>query len=66
MSRDVPACDGETKSEIVFPLTIDSDKGSRVIGVLDLDSTVLDAFSNDDKIGLQKIVDLLRIGCDWV
>lgn len=59
------ACDGDTKSEIVLPLIIDTAKGKRVIGVLDLDSTGLSIFDEDDRIGLQRIVDMLQTSCEW-
>jgi L-methionine (R)-S-oxide reductase len=57
------ACDGLTKSEIVIPLYM-SDK-STPVGVLDLDSTVLGTFDEDDKDGLERIVEILRRSCDW-
>ncbi|ORX37165.1 GAF domain-like protein [Kockovaella imperatae] len=59
------ACDGDTMSEIVLPLVISSSSEDRVIGVLDLDSTVLHTFNEEDREGLQKIVELLRTACDW-
>jgi L-methionine (R)-S-oxide reductase len=57
------ACDGLTKSEIVIPLYM-SNK-STPVGVLDLDSTVLGTFDEDDKDGLEGIVELLSKACDW-
>ncbi|OCF37295.1 GAF domain-containing protein [Kwoniella heveanensis BCC8398] len=56
------ACDGETKSEIVLPLL--NTEGS-VIGVLDLDSTSLGTFGEEDMKGLERIVGILKEGCDW-
>lgn len=55
------ACDGETKSEIVCPLLYEG----RSIGVLDLDCLALDGFSDDDKIGLEKIAQLVVDSCEW-
>ncbi|KAJ3970503.1 GAF domain-like protein [Lentinula raphanica] len=55
------ACDGETKSEIVCPLL----KGTRVIGVLDLDCLALGGFDKDDQAGLEKIAELVVKACDW-
>ena len=46
------ACDGDTKSEIVLPLY----KGGEVFGVLDIDSPILDRFSELDEDYLTKIV----------
>jgi len=57
------ACDGLTKSEIVIPLYM-SNK-STPVGVLDLDSTVLGTFDEEDKDGLEGIVDILSRACDW-
>ncbi|WRT68038.1 uncharacterized protein IL334_005013 [Kwoniella shivajii] len=56
------ACDGNTKSEIVVPIRNDK---NIVVGVLDLDSTLHNTFDQDDKYGLEKIVDILKKGCNW-
>ncbi len=50
------ACDGRSKSEIVVPLFA---ADGTVKGVLDVDSTQLNAFSAVDKLWLEKIVALL-------
>lgn len=42
------ACDGASRSEIVFPLRIDGE----VVGVLDIDSPLPDRFGPDDEAGL--------------
>lgn len=60
---DGSACDGSTKSEIVIPFYV-SDRQIPV-GVLDLDSTVLSTFDEEDRIGLEGIVDILSKACDW-
>lgn len=46
------ACDANSESEIVLPL----EHQGAVIGVLDLDSPLLDRFSAEDEAGLRKIV----------
>ncbi|ODN74049.1 hypothetical protein L202_07520 [Cryptococcus amylolentus CBS 6039] len=56
------ACDGDTKSEVVVPLRNGEGK---VIGVLDLDSTKLDTFGEEDRLGLEKVADALARDCDW-
>lgn len=56
------ACDGDTKSEIVVPLR---NRGGKVIGVLDLDSTQLATYNEEDKKGLERVADVLANGCDW-
>jgi len=49
------ACDAESKSEIVVPII----KGDRLYGVLDLDSTSLNAFNETDEKYLEKLVHFL-------
>lgn len=50
------ACDSRSKSEIVIPLV---GKDNNPLGVLDVDSQKLDAFSDIDKEWLEKIVLLI-------
>lgn len=50
------ACDSRSNSEIVVPIIPD---GSRIWGVLDVDSQRLDAFSDIDAVWLEKIIRLL-------
>jgi GAF domain-containing protein len=45
------ACDSDSRSEIVVPLI----KNGVVYGVIDIDSTSLTAFDNDDKYHIEKI-----------
>ena len=60
------ACDGETKSEIVLPLTVRvSDYETMTVGVFDLDCLTLSGFSEEDKVGLEKIASLVATVCDW-
>lgn len=49
------ACDAVSRSEIVVPLV----KNNELIGVLDVDSPLLDRFSDDDARGLEQIAALL-------
>ena len=49
------ACDPNSKSEIVVPVF---DRQGELIAVLDVDSDQLDAFDEEDKIGLERIVAL--------
>ncbi len=44
-------CDGASRSEIVVPLHA----GGRVVGVLDVDSPILNRFSPADKTGLERL-----------
>jgi GAF domain-containing protein len=54
------ACDAATQSEIVVPMIVN---GS-VIGVLDLDSTQLSYFDDDDADGLESVVEVLLKASD--
>lgn len=48
-------CDAASRSEIVVPLI----KNDEVLGVLDIDSPELNRFSEEDRIGLEKVVQTL-------
>ena len=50
------ACDSASRSEIVLPL----EKDGEIFGVLDIDSQVLDRFSEEDEAGLKEIAELLQ------
>jgi len=56
------ACDSASRSEIVVPLI----QNGRLLGVLDLDSPVLNRFDHDDRAGLTAAVDLLLQHTDLV
>ena len=49
------ACDPNSKSEIVVPVF---DRNRELIAVLDVDSDQLDAFDEEDRAGLERIVAL--------
>ena len=49
------ACSSKSRSEIVVPIK----KDGKVVGVLDVDSTGLNIFNEEDKEGLEKIADNL-------
>jgi GAF domain-containing protein len=55
------ACDAASNSEIVVPLLA----GSRLLGVLDLDSPRPGRFSTEDAVGLEGFAARLIAGCDW-
>ena len=57
------ACDSQTNSEIVVPVYTDDDK---LFAVLDVDSTELSSFDNDDKVGLEAICKQLLVGATQV
>ena len=49
------ACDADSRSEIVIPMI----KNGKTLGVLDIDSPILDRFDENDQVNLEKIVELL-------
>lgn len=49
------ACDSASNSEIVIPII----KNDKLIGVLDIDSPILNRFNEDDKVGLEKFVSII-------
>ena len=50
------ACDSASNSEIVLPIHVNGD----IWGVLDIDSPFIGRFTEEDRIGLQKFVDVLE------
>ena len=50
------ACDCASNSEIVLP----SHVGGKIWGVLDIDSPFIGRFTEDDRVGLQKVVEILE------
>ena len=59
------ACDGDTKSEVVCPLIVRGEGEDVPVGVLDLDCLALGGFTEEDKIGLTRVADLVATACDW-
>jgi GAF domain-containing protein len=57
---DYIACHAEARSELVIPLF----QGKKLLGVLDLDSPHIGHFDEEDRAGLDSIVDLLLTGSD--
>jgi L-methionine (R)-S-oxide reductase len=55
------ACDGASRSEIVVPIVV----VGRMVGVIDVDCSVVDGFDDVDKQGLKLLAQLLALGCDW-
>ena len=55
------ACDGASNSEIVVPILRNGD----TVGVIDIDSSELSTFDDDDRKGIEKIAELLSERCDW-
>ena len=55
------ACDAASRSEIVLPLIWQKS----LLGVLDIDSPLLDRFSADDEAGLCQLISILLHHVDW-
>ena len=55
------ACDSASNSEIVLPIHAQG----RVVGVLDIDSPVLNRFDEADEDGLRQLVALIEARCDF-
>lgn len=51
------SCFVSTKSEIVVPIK----KDEKILGEIDIDSDIKNAFSSDDKLFLEKIADMLSM-----
>ncbi|MBE0646935.1 MAG: GAF domain-containing protein [Bacteroidales bacterium] len=50
------ACDSRSNSEIVVPVR---DRNGAIVGVLDVDSTVLNSFDDVDAVNLERIVGMI-------
>lgn len=55
------ACDSGSAAELVIPLR----RGDKIVGVLDIDSPVINRFSGEDARELEKIADLIAGACAW-
>ncbi|MFZ9085744.1 MAG: GAF domain-containing protein [Steroidobacteraceae bacterium] len=55
------ACDAASRSELVVPLML----GSRLLGVLDLDSPLPGRFSEEDAQAMEAAAGMIASACDW-
>lgn len=55
------ACDSASNSELVVPIKSEGE----VVGVLDIDSPDFSCFDEQDKEGIEGIVQVLEKQCDW-
>ena len=56
------ACDAASRSELVVPMR---DGSGRTLGVLDVDASVVDFFTEDDASEIEAVVRALVPACDW-
>lgn len=54
-------CDSASRSEIVIPMILNG----KLLGVLDIDAPILNRFTDEDKIGLEKAVEILLKTTQW-
>lgn len=63
------ACDGDSKSEIVVPITVevlhDGRVDKKVVAIIDVDCAVADGFDELDRRWLEDLAGVLGRGCDW-
>ncbi|KAJ4125069.1 hypothetical protein NW768_009411 [Fusarium equiseti] len=60
------ACDGDSKSEIVVPILVAQDDGSKkLVAIIDIDCAELNGFDEVDKKHLEQLAALLATSCDW-
>jgi L-methionine (R)-S-oxide reductase len=55
------ACDAESRSEVVVPMLL----GSRLLGVMDVDSPIVNRFADVDAAALAAMATMVVQGCDW-
>jgi len=54
-------CDSASNSEIVVPIMVNG----KVAGVLDIDSPDFSRFDEQDRLGLEEIVNIVEKRCNW-
>ncbi len=59
------ACDSASNSEIVIPLIVGGKDSGKVVGVLDIDSPKLGRFDEEDRAGLEAMVQTLLAKTDF-
>jgi L-methionine (R)-S-oxide reductase len=55
------ACDGDSKSEIVVPISV---KG-KIVAIIDLDCAEIKGFDEVDRRRLEELAGILGKACDW-
>ncbi|KAJ8125780.1 hypothetical protein O1611_g7858 [Lasiodiplodia mahajangana] len=58
------ACDGDSKSEIVVPITVGEGDAKKVVAIIDIDCAELNGFDEVDKKYLEQLAALLGRSCD--
>lgn len=60
LCKNYIACDSETNSEVVIPI-FDRKEGTNVVAVLDIDSNFKNRFTEEDRVALERISDLIYL-----
>ncbi|KAI1875663.1 uncharacterized protein JN550_001949 [Neoarthrinium moseri] len=59
------ACDGDSRSEVVVPITVQEGAISKLVAIIDVDCAELNGFDEVDKKYLERLAELVGKGCDW-
>jgi L-methionine (R)-S-oxide reductase len=59
------ACDGDSKSEIVVPITTQAGASTKLVAIIDIDCAQVDGFDEVDKKYLEELAVLIGKSCDW-
>ncbi|KAK4248788.1 GAF domain-like protein [Corynascus novoguineensis] len=64
------ACDGDSRSEIVVPISIDvggegDEKKKKVVAIIDVDCAAVGGFDDIDRVWLERLAELIAGACDW-
>ncbi|KAJ4396049.1 hypothetical protein N0V93_000265 [Gnomoniopsis smithogilvyi] len=63
------ACDDDSKSEIVVPITVEvlhnGGVEKKLVAIIDVDCAVANGFDEVDRRWLEQLADVLGRGCDW-
>ena len=55
------ACDGDSKSEVVVPISANG----KIVSIIDIDCAEIQGFDEVDRRALEQLADLLARACDW-
>jgi L-methionine (R)-S-oxide reductase len=70
------ACDGDSRSEIVVPITVPvwkagggvgvvGERKTKVVGIIDVDCAEVNGFDEVDRLWLERLAEVLGRACDW-
>ena len=61
------ACDADSRSEIVVPITVAGPEGGskKLVAIIDVDCGVVNGFDEVDKKALEELAALIARSCDW-